>query len=206
MEEFYTLLSRYNTDNNLAILPKWTAIYREPMAPVYWSVLENILNKLPKNYSVFEIGSGAGDLLALIYNLGFKNISGSESNNILCSIANEKLYHFFKIRNKISNKIYPYKIDKPNILIQVNCVYFEGISCKDEYLSLLKKYYTNANPDYYIVEVIDDTFVSENSIFPQFVRLSKEDIKNTFIGKSIQYYKTYVYPTNTSSKTIYIIS
>lgn len=206
MEEFYSLLRKYNDESYLSFLPKWTGIYREPEAPVYWYVLKNILVELPNNYTIFEIGSGTGDLLALIYDFGFKNIKGSEKDVELCSIANEKMKHFFGIEDIIENKNYPYDIDRPNVLLQINCVYFDKITTKQEYLTTLKGNYDNANPDYYIVEVIDDSFKEENSIFPNFVRLSKKDLENTFVGKSIKYFHTYKYPINTSSKTIYIIS
>ena len=76
MDEFYPLLKQYNSDNANEALPEWTKIYSETTPPVYWNVLKNILNNQSKESSVFEIGSGAGDILALILSLGFQNVGG----------------------------------------------------------------------------------------------------------------------------------
>jgi hypothetical protein len=70
MDKFYPLLKQYNSDNAKDVLPEWTKIYSESLPPVYWNILKNILNNYPKSSSVFEIGSGAGDLLASDYEFG----------------------------------------------------------------------------------------------------------------------------------------
>lgn len=206
MEEFYTLLKQYNSENTNEALPEWTKIYSESKPPVYWNVLSTILNCYSKSSSIFEIGSGAGDLLALIFSLGFKNVKGIEQDLVLAGIANKKLNHFFKRKDTVIHGRYPISISKPNILIQVNCVYFENIFSKADYLIQLKSFYQNANPDYFILEVIDDSFIGESKAFPNFVRLSEKNIQDTFTGKTIDSFKTYEYPINTSSKRLYLIS
>ena len=170
------------------------------------AILKNILNDYPKSYSIFEIGSGAGDLLALILSMGFENVTGIEQDIFLTGIANKKLDHFFKRKDTVVNGIYPTNISKPNILIQVNCVYFENIFSKEDYLNQLASFYQNANPDYFLLEVIDISFTADSKAFPNFVRLSKKNLQDIFTGKKINSFKTYEYPINTSSKRLYLIS
>ncbi len=112
MDEFYTLLKQYNSDNSNEALPEWTKIYSESTPPVYWNVLKNILNNYSKSSSVFEIGSGAGDLLALILSLGFENVGGIEQDLFLTGIANKKLEHFFKRQATVVHGKYPINISK----------------------------------------------------------------------------------------------
>ena len=206
MDEFYTLLKKYNSDKTNKELPEWTKIYSESTPPVYWNVLKNILNSQSKSSSVFEIGSGAGDLLALILSLGFENVAGIEQDLFLTSVANKKLDYFFKKKDIVVHGKYPISIAKPNILIQVNCVYSENIVSKEDYLIQLKSFYQNANPDYFILEVIDSSFEAASKAFPNFVRLSEKNIQDTFTDKTIESFKTYEYPINTSSKRLYLIS
>lgn len=206
MDEFYTLLKQYNSENANEALPEWTKIYSESTPPVYWNILKNILNEYSKSSSVFEIGSGAGDLLALILSLGFDNVAGVEKDLFLSEFANKKLEHFFNRKETVVHGEYPISISKPNILIQVNCVYFENIFSKEDYLIQLKSFYQNASPDYFLLEVIDSSFIAESKAFPDFVRLSEKNIQDTFIDKTIDSFKTYEYPINTSSKRLYLIS
>ena len=206
MAEFYPLLKQYNSDNANEALPEWTKIYSETTPPVYWNVLKNILNNQSKESSVFEIGSGAGDILALILSLGFKNVAGIEQDLFLTDVANKKLEYFFNRKETVVHGKYPLKISKPNILIQVNCVYFENVFSKEDYLMQLKSFYQNANPDYFLLEVIDSSFIAESKAFPNFVRLSEKNIQDTFTDKTIDSFKTYEYPINTSSKRLYLIS
>jgi len=206
MDEFYTLLKQYNSDNSNEALPEWTKIYSESTPPVYWNVLKKILNNYSRSNSVFEIGVGAGDILALILNLGFQNVVGIEQDLFLTGIANKKLEHFFNRKATVVHGKYPMSISKPNILIQVNCVYFENIFSTEDYLIQLKSFYQNASPDYFMLEVIDSSFIAESKAFPNFVRLSEKNIQDTFTGKTIDSFKTYEYPTNTSTKRLYLIS
>lgn len=206
MDEFYPLLKQYNTANGIEGLPEWTKIYSESSPPVYWNVLKQILNSQSMRASVFEIGSGAGDLLALILSLGFENVSGIEQDPFLTSVANRKLEYFFKRKDIVFHGKYPISIIRPNILIQINCIYSDNLVSKEDYLSLLKSFYQNANPDIYILEVIDNSFEAESKAFPYFVRLSEKNIQETFAGKKIESFMTYKYPFNTSTKRLYLIS
>lgn len=206
MEEFYPLLRKYNEANANEMLPEWTKIFLESNPPVYWNVLSKLLNNFSKDKSVFEIGSGTGDILALIRSLGFKNVTGIEYDTQLAKRANKKIEYFFQEQNTIIHDRYPLAIPRPNILIQVNCVYFENIFSKSDYLNRLKSFYLNAMPDYYFLEVVDDSFTEHSKAFPDFVRLSQADIQATFADKSFESFITYQFPKNTSTKRLYLIA
>ena len=66
MGEFYSLLKGYNKTIYSENLPQWTRIYLESSPPVYWTILSNLLKKNSTEKTIFEIGSGTGDILALI--------------------------------------------------------------------------------------------------------------------------------------------
>jgi len=206
MDEFYTLLRQYNIATANEKLPEWTKIFSESKPPVYWNVLKNILNNYSKDSFLFEIGVGAGDILALIRSLGFGNVTGIEQNILLSQVANKKIEHFFKCNDTVFNGCYPVNISKPNILLQVNCVYFEKISSRENYLFQLKSFYENAKPDCYLLEVVDSSFTEHSNAFPQFVRLSENEIQDTFNDKKIESFITYQFPINTSSKRLYVIT
>jgi hypothetical protein len=101
---------------------------------------------------------------------------------------------------------YPLKLENIDILLQVNCVYFEELSTKKEYLSQIRRFYDNANPKYYLLEVIDASFKNYSNVFPDFVRISEKDIYEIFKELNISSYLTYQYPKNTSTKRLYVIS
>ena len=180
-------------------------VYKDDVPPVYWQILSIILRNYPKSYSIFEIGSGIGDVLALLRYLGFVNIKGIERDDYLAKIANQKLSDLFALKEIVLSGIYPISIPSPDILLQVNCVYFEGVSTKQEFIEQLLKFYENAQPKVYIVEVIDSTYNVDSKIFPFFVRLAPEDIYAAFKGLNIKSFLTYQYPKNTSTKRLYII-
>lgn len=206
MDEFYPLLKIYNSRADSAVLPEWTNIYNEKEPPVYWNVLKGILKHFSRSSTVFEIGSGTGDLLALIMSIGFDNVSGIEKDEYLAKVANRKINHFFNRRNRVIHGRYPIDIQSPNILLQVNCVYFDDIDTKDDYLSLLKSFHQNARPDHYLIEVIDSSYICESKTFPEFVRLSERDMREAFTGYTIEAFETYKYPFNSSTKILYLIS
>jgi len=206
MGEFYSLLRKYNETLVSENLPEWTKIYLESEPPTYWVVLSKILTKYSKGSSVFEIGSGAGDIVALLRNLDFSNVIGIESDEKLARIANKKIESLFNVSESIIHDKYPIVIEKTNILIQVNCVYFENINSKQEYLNQLVTYYQNANPDVYFLEVIDNSFTESSKIFPEYVKISEKDIISTFKNKKIESFITYQFPKNTSTKRLYVIS
>ncbi|MEP1855044.1 hypothetical protein, partial [Nonlabens ulvanivorans] len=123
MEEFYTLLREYNLGLDYSDLPQWTKIFTEKEPPIYWVRLAEILSQYPKSYSVFEIGSGLGDVLALLNLLGFEKVAGIERLEKLATIGNQKLFNLFNSKDIIIGE-YPIKLENIDTLIQVNCVYF----------------------------------------------------------------------------------
>lgn len=206
MEKFYSLLRSYNESNKSEMLPEWTKIFSESNPPAYWKVLSKLLSNYSKEKSIFEIGSGTGDILALIRSLGFTNVTGIECDAQLAQAANKKVEYFFQRQNTVIYDRYPVTIPRPDILIQVNCVYFENHFTKPDYLNQLKTFYQNAMPEIYFLEVVDDSFNEPSKAFPNFVRLSQEDIQTTFMNKNIESFITYQFPTNTSTKRLYLIS
>jgi SAM-dependent methyltransferase len=205
MEEFYALLRDYNRKLDLSSLPAWTKIYTEENPPTYWSELYKILSNLPRENSILEVGSGLGDIVALIKHLGFKSIKGIEKDEKMARIANSKYLHFFEENEVIENDVYPnYSIDS-DILIMVNCVYFDGIKNKSEYLRHLKNYFDISCARYFILEVIDSSFKVNSEVFPEFVRIDRQDLEVTFGDNIVLSQITYEYPRNTSTKRIYLI-
>ncbi len=99
MDEFYTLLKHYNSDNSNEALPQnWTKIYSESTPPrIYWTVLKEYSKPIIQGTIQFlKLAAGAGNILTLILNLGFQNVVGIEQDLFLTGIANKKLEHFFK--------------------------------------------------------------------------------------------------------------
>lgn len=205
MAEFYTLLRECNLRLDYADLPQWTKIFTEIEPPIYWVRLAEILSQYPKSYSVFEIGSGLGDVLALLHFLGFEKVSGIEKVEKLATVGNQKLLNLFNSKDIIIGE-YPIKLKNIDVLLQVNCVYFEGIFTKQAYISQIIQFYENTNPKHFLLEVIDSSFTEYSTIFPDFVRLSEEDIYKAFSGLKISSHLTYQVPKNSSTKRLYIIS
>jgi hypothetical protein len=203
--EFYTLLREYNLGLDYDDLPQWTKIFTEIEPPIYWVRLAEILSQYPKSYSVFEIGSGLGDVLALLNFLGFENVSGIERVEKLATIGNQKLLNLFNSKDIVIGE-YPIKLKNIDVLLQVNCVYFEGIFTKQAYISQIIQFYENTNPKHFLLEVIDSSFTEQSIIFPDFVKLSEEDIYNAFSRLKISSHLTYQVPKNSSTKRLYIIS
>ena len=66
----------------------------------------------------------------------------------------------------------------------------------------MKDYYAAAGkPHYFIMEVIDTSYTVEDEEFPEYIRLSPEDVDDMFPGFNIQSWPTYRYPENRRSKT-----
>lgn len=199
------MLREYNLRLDYSDLPQWTNIFTEKEPPIYWVRIAEILSQYTKSYSVFEIGTGLGDVLSLLHLLGFKKVAGIERVEKLATIGNQKLFNLFNSKDIIIGE-YPIKLENIDVLIQVNCVYFEGLSTKQEYLFQIRRFYDNANPKHFLLEVIDSSFTEHSKIYPDFVRISEEDIYKVFSGLIISSYLTYQFPENSSTKRLYIIS
>lgn len=93
-----------------------------------------------------------------------------------------------------------------DILILVNCAYAYHTNDKSEYLDSLRSFYKSAgNPQYFILEVIDDSYTIDDDEFPLHIRLNSDDIRNSYPECSIKSWITYKYPENKKSKTLYLI-
>lgn len=205
MEEFYALLRDYNNRLDLSRLPSWTKIYMEERPPVYWTELSKILQDLPRDSSIFEIGSGIGDIVALVKYLGFKSIKGVEMDKKMAEIANAKCMHLFGENEIVENDVYPNYSNDSDILIMVNCVYSDDLKSKSEYLDRLKSYFDISGGRYFILEVIDSSFKEKSDVFPEFVRIAKQDLESAFGNNILHSQITYEFPKNTSTKRLYLI-
>ncbi|MFA7240349.1 MAG: hypothetical protein WC091_09570 [Sulfuricellaceae bacterium] len=154
-----------------------------------------------------EIGSGMGDVVSLPCFLGFHNVVGFEADPFLADVANRKVEELFARKGVVRNEVFPCERSfRPDVLVQVNCVYGNGLCDKIGYLERLKQWYALAGkPAYYVLEVIDDSFLGEHADYPEFLRVNANDIARAFPDSFIRMIPTYSYPANKSSKTIYVI-
>lgn len=206
MEQFYEVLKEYNRSfvANVIDVPEWFLQYTEDVPPLYWKTVYEILKNEDKNQSIVEIGAGFGDITALLYFMGFRNIISFEYETNLISPIEDKIKYLFGIKPNIVNNTYPQKLSyKPDILIQVNCVYPIDITNKAEYLKQIRNFYEfNGVPVLYIFEHIDEIYSLVNEVFPKFIRLNNADISQLFPDCEIESYYTYKFPTNKTTKKI----
>ena len=69
----------------------------------------------------------------------------------------------------------------------------------------MKIYSSAGYPGIFLFEVIDSEYVIPDEIFPYYVRLSKDDILEMFPSSDISGIRTYQYPENKKTKTLYVI-
>lgn len=209
MEKFYQLLREYNLSHQLDKQnePAWGNIYRSVSPPVYWLEIGKILEQMPRDSFCVEVGCGMGDVLALLLHLGFKQVIGLERDTFLTNIANQKLGALFGRFDCVYNENYPCSIQKkPDVLILVNCVYSEGNEDHASYLRRLSEWHVyNGVPQLFILELIDASFQVKHPSFPNTVRVSEAEIRQTFSGFQVDSFFTYQYPQNTSTKRLYSI-
>lgn len=207
MDQFYRLLKDYNLNfiDKAIDVPEWFLQYTEEEPPLYWKTLYVILKNEDKNQSIVEIGAGFGDVTALLYFMGFSNIYCFERDKNLIPYVNNKIKTLFNKSANAINSSYPQELTfSPDIIIQVNCSYFNQSSNKAEYIEQVKyTYQKNGIPRMFIFETIDDSYQEINIDFPHFMRLNKTDIVNTFPKCKIESFVTYKFPENRVSKTIY---
>ena len=209
MEQFYQLLRRYNYDFSLksSDLPSWFLQFIEPEPPLYWKTVFEILKNENKNKSIVEIGSGYGNVTALLYYLGFQKIISFERSEKLTGTTKQKIQELFGINPDVINKSYPQPLEfTPDILIQLNCVYSDGITCKQDYIQqIIRTHQANGKPGMFIVELIDSSFKMNHVDFPDFVRMNEFEVSECFPECLIKSYVTYKYPVNKTSKRIFVI-
>ncbi len=208
MERLQSLLRQYNQSHkeDLMLAP-WSKQYCEEKFPKYWEVVYSILQLFDKNCRVLEIGCGLGDITAILCYLGFRQIISLEKDEQISRAAQRRIADMFNRDGVVRNEYYP--TDKhytADILILVNCVYADQAKTKREYLELINDYYVCAgSPIHFLIEVIDSSYTEENSEFPKHVRLNLDDVEGIFPNCKIYSWETYKYPTNSKSKTLYLI-
>ena len=208
MDKLQKLLTEYNNKClKKEFSSSWSNQYCQATFPKYWYEVFNACESLNKHLRVLEVGAGQGDITSILCYLGFKNIIAFERDKENASLAQEKLKHLFSANSIIRNENFPTSnIFKSDILILVNCVYADGIRSKKEYLDQIKLIYSSAgSPSIFIFEVIDAEYDAPDEIFPFYVRLSKNDILDLFPSSDILGIRTYQYPENKKTKTLYII-
>ena len=187
-------------DNN------WIRQYFETPFPIYWQYVFNIASRLPRETKVIEIGAGYGFITSIFLYLGFRHIKSYEEVETIADIGNTLISKLFGKENIIL----PYKFDNQtldaDLLILVNCSYSDGCNTKQEYMERLKRYYIQVNkPKYYILEVIDSEYTQPDNDFPECLRLSAQDLRKMFPNHNINSWRTYEFPRNRKSKTLYLI-
>ena len=222
MERLQSLLKTYNqshSEDNL--LAPWNQQYCQDVFPKYWETTYAILQSLNKNSRVIEIGCGLGAITSIlcylgyrnitsfekVCYLGYRNITSFEKDSLLADKAKQRIKDLFNRDNIIFTSEYPngnaYSCD---ILILVNCAYAYQTNNKSEYLDSLRSFYESAgNPQYFILEVIDDSYTIDDDEFPLHIRLNSTDIRDSFPKCAIKSWITYKYPENKKSKTLYLI-
>ncbi len=208
MERLQALLRQYNLSHkeDLELAP-WSKQYCEEEFPKYWEIVYSILQLFDKNSKVLEIGCGLGDITAILCYLGFKQVTSIEKDKLIFLAAQRRIADMFNMNGIVRNEIYPSgKQYAADILILVNCVYAEQVKTKQDYFDLIKKYYECAgSPNHFLMEVIDSSYTEKNCEFPEYVRLSLSDVEEIFHNCKIRSWETYKYPTNSKSKTLYLI-
>ena len=198
-EHCHYIINEVN-DNN------WIRQYLDTPFPSYWQYVFNIADKLPREIKVLEIGAGYGLITSIFLYLGFHQIKSYEEVKAVAHLGNGLIDKLFRKKNIILPNKFNNQTFDADLLIIVNCSYSDGCNTKQEYMERLKKYYIQANkPKYYILEVIDSEYTKPDKNFPEHIRLSAQDIKNMFPCHNIDSWKTYEYPKNKKSKTLYLI-
>lgn len=185
----------------------WSDQYCESIYPKYWYEVFKVSKSLDTNLRVLEVGAGQGDITSVFCYLGFKNIISFERDEKNAKIAQQKLNHIFSADSIVKNRAFPTseKIAS-DILVLVNCIYADGINNKEEYKEQIKMIYSMAgSPGLFMFETIDSEYDIPDDVFPYEVRLSKNDILDMFPSSEISGIRTYQYPENKKTKTLYII-
>lgn len=208
MDELEALLRCYNLVHfeDLKISP-WSKQYCRSPFPRYWYILYQIMSEFDTEKKIIEIGCGQGDVTTIFCHLGFKNVVSFERVPELATSAKRRIRDLFNRSDVVLQEEFPTKeLIDCDVLILVNCVYKDLAKSKVGYKQLIKNYYKAAgNPRYFIMEVVDTSYTMYDEEFPEYIRLSKEEVKDMFPGFHIQSWATYTYPQNSKSKTLYLL-
>lgn len=207
MEKLHDMLVEYNIN----YIPKeyqhpWSIQFQKERFPKYWELIYEILRDINKSLCVIEIGAGQGDITSILCYLGFKNIISYERNDLMCHIAERKIQSLFHRTEVVVNKVFPDSKHVSDVLIIANCVYADDAKDKTEYKNKLRTFYDCAgSPETVILEVIDSSYTQQDPDFPDYVRLSQEDIYDIFPVETMDSYETYHFPKNKRTKYLYKI-
>jgi len=209
MDKFYKRLSLYNSNliKNEPSLPEWFLQYTSPKPPIYWKIVGQMLYDENRDLKIVEVGAGCGDVTSLLCWMGFKIVTAIERDPHLVKVVLDKIDSLGGSDVVVLNALYPIKLDfKPDILLQVNCIYSDCCIDKDSFLkSILESYKYNGIPKVFLFEAIDESYQGDNPTFPTFVRIGLKDIKELFPNCKIFKQTTYKYPTNRITKVMYKI-
>lgn len=209
MDKFYKRLSLYNSNltKKEPSLPEWFLQYTSPKPPLYWRVVGQMLHDEDRSQRIVEVGAGCGDVTALLCWMGFEKVTAIERDPRLVKIVLDKLDSLGESDVVVLNALYPIKLDfKPDIIVQVNCIYSDRCIDKESFLkSVLESYEYNGIPKVFLFEAIDESYIGDNPTFPAFVRIGLKDIKKLFPNCKIYKQTTYLYPTNRVTKVMYKI-
>ena len=207
MEKLHDMLVEYNIN----YIPKeyqhpWSIQFQKERFPKYWELIYEILRDMNKSLRVIEIGAGQGDITSILCYLGFTNIISYERNELMCHIAERKIQSLFHRTEVVVNKVFPDSKHVSDVLIIANCVYADDAKDKTEYKNKLHTFYDCAgSPETVILEVIDSSYTQQDPDFPDYVRLSQEDIYDIFPVETMDFYETYHFPKNKRTKYLYKI-
>lgn len=186
----------------------WARQYTKLHFPKYWGLVYEILSCLEKNLRVIEVGCGLGDITAILCYLGYWNVISFERNEKIAKLAQHKIQELFGLEEIVKIENFPStEILSSDLLILVNCAYKDYAKTKQEYIDLIKRYYVQAgSPHYFLMEVIDSKYTMPDEEFPECIRLSRDDVRDMFPFAYIKEWQTYIYPQNSKSKTLYLIT
>ena len=208
MDKLEDLLRNYNLAHadDLQVSP-WSKQYCRTPFPKYWKTVFRIMNDINRDNSVIEIGCGQGDVTTIFCYLGFEKVTSFEKVPALAANAKRRVHDLFGRTDVIfMAEFLGNQYTECNVLVLVNCAYKDLADSKNGYKKLMKDYYAAAGkPHYFIMEVIDTSYTVEDEEFPEYIRLSPEDVDDMFPGFNIQSWPTYRYPENRRSKTLYLI-
>jgi len=204
MERLQELLTEYNRRHE-SDGPDWHRQFCQGPFPRYWSVVYDILASKQRGLSVAEVGCGFGDVTAIPLYLGYSNVVAFERDEELACRASQKLASLFSRRAVVAADARQ-ATDAVDILIMVNCVYADGVGSHEGYLNQLRALYEKfGSPSTFIYEAVRFVPDERRDIFPKSVWVDSLEIKRIFPGTSVSEIETYCYPTNSSTKRIYVI-